>query len=134
MITFWQQENGKFIHKEQEELDTNSPLWVDARNVNREDMRILEEDFHIQQEHILDILDQDEMSRIEPDDDYTLFIFRLPIFNPENDVNYLTVPLGIVFLSIVLAPFVPLLPCKSVPKCHPFRVLVLVEIVSIRQA
>ena len=96
MITFWQQENGKFIHKEQEELDTKSSIWVDARNVNREDMRILEEEFHIQQEHILDILDQDEMSRIEPDDEYTLFIFRLPLFNPENDVTYLTIPLGII--------------------------------------
>lgn len=96
MITFWQQENGKFIHKEQEELDTNSPLWVDARNVNREDMRILEEDFHIQQEHILDILDQDELSRIEKEDDYLLIIVRLPVFVPDADVSYFTIPLGII--------------------------------------
>ena len=96
MITFWQQENGKFIHKEQEELDTNSPLWVDARNVNREDMRILEEEFHIQQEHILDILDQDELSRIEKEDDYLLIIVRLPVFVPDADVSYFTIPLGII--------------------------------------
>ena len=96
MITFWQQENGKFIHKEQEELDKNSSLWVDARNVNREDMRILEEDFHIQQEHILDILDQDELSRIEKEDDYLLIIVRLPVFVPDADVSYFTIPLGII--------------------------------------
>ena len=96
MITFWQQENNKLIHLEKDELDLSKKTWVDARSVTREDIRVLEEEYNIYQEHILDILDQDEMSRIELDDDYTLFIFRLPIFNPENDVTYLTIPLGIV--------------------------------------
>ena len=96
MITFWQQENGKFIHKEQEELEKNLPRWVDARNVNREDMRILEEEFHIDQEHILDILDQDELSRIEKEDEYILIILRLPVFVPDADISYFTIPLGII--------------------------------------
>lgn len=96
MITFWQQENNKLIHLEREELDLGKKTWIDARSVTRDDIKILEEEYHVSQEHILDILDQDEMSRIEPDDEYTLFIFRLPLFNPENDVTYLTIPLGIV--------------------------------------
>ena len=96
MITFWQQENNKLIHLEKEELDLGKKTWIDARSVTRDDIKILEQEYHVSQEHILDILDQDEMSRIEPDDEYTLFIFRLPIFNPENDVPYLTIPLGIV--------------------------------------
>ena len=85
MITFWQQENNKLIHLEREELDLGKKTWIDARSVTRDDIKILEEEYHVSQEHILDILDQDEMSRIEPDDEYTLFIFRLPLFNPEND-------------------------------------------------
>ena len=96
MITFWQQENNKLIHLEREELDLGKKTWIDARSVTRDDIKILEEEYRVSQEHILDILDQDEMSRIEPDDEYTLFIFRLPLFNPENDVTYLTIPLGIV--------------------------------------
>ena len=96
MITFWQQENGKFIHKEQDELEKTLPRWIDARNVNREDMRILEEEFSIDQEHILDILDQDELSRIEKDDNYTLIILRLPVFVPDADISYFTIPLGII--------------------------------------
>ena len=96
MITFWQQENNKLIHLEQDQLDLGKKTWIDARSVTREDIKVLEEEHHVSEEHILDILDQDEMSRIEPDDEYTLFIFRLPIFNPENDVPYLTIPLGIV--------------------------------------
>lgn len=96
MITFWQQENGKLQHLEQEELKNTQNTWIDARSVTREDIRILEEEYNIQQEHILDILDQDELSRIEKDDDYTLLIVRLPIFMPASDISYFTIPLGIV--------------------------------------
>ena len=96
MITFWQQENQKFIHKEREDLDKEFHTWVDARNVNREDMHILEEDFGILQEDILDILDQDELARIDKQDDYTLIIMRLPVFVPNADISYFTTPLGIV--------------------------------------
>ena len=96
MITFWQQENEKFIHKEKNELDEKLHTWVDARNVNREDMHILEEEFGVLQEDILDILDQDELARIDKQDDYTLIIMRLPVFVPNADISYFTTPLGIV--------------------------------------
>lgn len=97
MITFWQQDDeSKFIKIEQEEISTKKNTWIDARNVTREDITVLEESFHVQQEHILDILDQDELSRIEKDDDYTLIIVRLPIFTPGIDVSYFTIPLGVI--------------------------------------
>ncbi|MDD7417021.1 MAG: magnesium transporter CorA family protein [Treponemataceae bacterium] len=96
MITFWQQENDKFVHKEKDNLDKDFHVWVDARNVNREDMHILENDFGIMQEDILDILDQDELARIDREDDYTLIIMRLPVFVPSADISYFTTPLGII--------------------------------------
>lgn len=99
MITFWQQENGKLIKKERDELDATCKTWVDARLVTREDIRILEEDYSIQKDHILDILDQDELSRIEKDDDYLLIILRLPVFLSADDISYFTIPLGIIFLE-----------------------------------
>lgn len=102
MITYWQQEDGKFQHHTSDDLTAGKNTWVDARNVNREDIRILEQEYHIDQEHILDILDQDELSRIEKNDDYILIIVRLPLFVPENDISYLTVPLGIVVFPDVL--------------------------------
>lgn len=96
MITFWQQEENKIQNFDQTELNPTKKTWIDARSVTRDDILVLEQEYKIQHEHILDILDQDEISRIEPDDDYTLFIIRLPIFNPQSDVTYLTIPLGIV--------------------------------------
>ncbi len=96
MITFWQQESDKLYHYNRDELDLSKHTWVDARNVTREDIRILEEEYLIEQEHILDILDQDELARIEKTDTYTLIIIRLPVFDSEADIRYYTIPLGII--------------------------------------
>jgi magnesium transporter len=92
MITIWKQENRKLI----EGTTEDKPIWVDARNVTREDIHTLESDYGIDAETIMDILDQDELSRIEREDDYTLIIVRLPIFIATNEVSYFTIPLGII--------------------------------------
>jgi magnesium transporter len=81
----------------------DQPIWVDARNVTREDIRILESEYGIDTETIMDILDPDELSRIEREDAYTLIIVRLPIFIATNEVSYFTIPLGIIlFPNMVL--------------------------------
>lgn len=96
MITYWQQEDGRLAKKERSELNPDANTWIDARSVTREDIRILEDEYHVQQEHILDILDPDELSRIEKDDEYTLTIARIPVFVPSDDISYFTAPLGII--------------------------------------
>ena len=98
MITYWQQENGKLVSKERDELSSGENVWVDARSVTREDIRELEESFGIEQENMLDFLDPDELSRLEKNDDagYTMMILRLPVFSPGDDVSYFTAPLGII--------------------------------------
>lgn len=96
MITYWQQIDGKFVDTEKEKLDSRLRTWIDARNVTREDINILEKEFGIDQEHIIDILDPDELSRIEDADDYFLTIMRLPIFVPTAEVSYFSIPLGVI--------------------------------------
>jgi magnesium transporter len=44
-------------------------------------------------------LDQDEMARMERDEDYTFILLRIPFHNPESDIPYTTVPLGIMILG-----------------------------------
>ena len=44
-------------------------------------------------------LDQDEMPRMERDEEYTFILLRIPIYQPESDVPYSTVPLGIMILE-----------------------------------
>ncbi len=97
MITYWQQENSKLIkRKSEQELLPNEYTWLDASSVTRDELKILEEDYGIQEDHIIDILDQDELSRIEKTDEYTLIILRLPMYSQDTDIHYFTAPLGIV--------------------------------------
>ncbi len=44
-------------------------------------------------------LDQDEMARMERDEDYTFILLRIPMHQPESDIPYNTVPLGIMILG-----------------------------------
>jgi len=96
MISFWQQQNDKLIKIELQDNNLEKKIWIDARQVNREDIRVLEDEYGIQQEHILDILDPDELSRIEKEENYTLIIVRVPLYVPHEDVSYFTCPLGII--------------------------------------
>ena len=98
MLTYWPQENGRLVNKDEEEIDSGRNTWVDARCVTRDDIKELEEKFGVEQENLLDFLDPDELSRIEKNEDenYIVTIIRLPVFSPSDDVSYFTAPLGII--------------------------------------
>lgn len=74
--------------------------WVDARDINRDDITVLEEQYAISSELLADIMDQDEQARIEKEDDYVALIVRLPALADDcKGINQYTVPLGIVLYS-----------------------------------
>jgi magnesium transporter len=70
---------------------------VDARDVNRDDITLLEEQYAVSSELLADIMDQDEQARIEKEDDYVALIVRLPAMADDcKGINQYAVPLGIV--------------------------------------
>jgi len=73
--------------------------WVDARDINRDDITQLEEKYAISSELLADIMDQDEQARIEREDDYIALIMRLPALADDcKGINQYAVPLGIVLV------------------------------------
>ena len=97
MITYWQQVDGQFTKTKKDAVNTSLPLWVDARNVTRDETTELQETYQLEQDHILDILDPDELSRIEDGDSgYILTIVRVPVYDPAAETPYFTVPVGII--------------------------------------
>ena len=47
-------------------------------------------------------IDFDEMPRMERDEDYTFILIRIPHSQPESDIPYITIPLGIMIKSNVI--------------------------------
>ncbi len=72
-------------------------VWVDARDINRDDIAILEEEYSIDSELLADIMDPDEQARIEKEDEYTALIVRLPAKDDDCEgINQYAIPLGII--------------------------------------
>ena len=72
--------------------------WIDARNIDRDDIAVLTDEYMIPSEVLADIMDQDEQARIEKEDDYTVIICRLPNDDEDEDNPLVRTcsPLGII--------------------------------------
>ena len=99
MINYWIQEDNQFVKIDKEELshlEQNRRIWIDARRVSQTELAELQAEYKLDQELLMDVMDQDELSRIEDWDDYVLAILRLPVFTPNSEVAYTTAPVGAV--------------------------------------
>src|SRR5688572_122145 len=72
--------------------------WVHAISPTPDEIEKLT-NWGMEMDYINYCLDQDEMPRMERDEDYTFILLRIPIHQPESDIPYNTVPLGIMILG-----------------------------------
>ena len=72
--------------------------WVNVVNPTRQEIKKLVS-WGMEMEFVNYSLDQDEIARMERDDEYTFILLRIPIHQPESDIPYTTVPLGIMILG-----------------------------------
>lgn len=73
--------------------------WIDVIDPSSEELALLEKWYKVKNEHLVDVLDIDEQSRIEKEDDYTLLVVRLPVFDARYELPYFTVPCGVFLFS-----------------------------------
>ena len=69
--------------------------WVKAVDPTPEEIQKLV-DWGIDTEYVNYSLDLDEMPRLERDDDYTFILIRIPHRQPDSDIPYIAIPLGIM--------------------------------------
>ncbi len=72
--------------------------WVNVVGPTPEEMEKLV-NWGMDMDYINYSLDQDEMPRMERDEEYTFILLRIPIHQPDSDIPYNTVPLGIMILG-----------------------------------
>jgi magnesium transporter len=79
-----------------EQLDSmTNGVWVKVIDPTPEEIQQLLT-WGVEQEYINYSLDLDEMPRMERDEDYTFILIRIPHRQPESDIPYITIPLGIL--------------------------------------
>ncbi|NJN79110.1 MAG: magnesium transporter CorA family protein [Anaerolineales bacterium] len=82
-----------------ETMDTMSNgAWIHAIDPTPEEIEKLV-NWGMDMEYIHYALDEDEMARMERDEDFTFILLRIPIRQPESDIPYTAVPLGIMILG-----------------------------------
>jgi len=72
--------------------------WVHMVDPNADEIEKLV-NWGMDMDYINYSLDQDEMPRMERDEDYTFILLRIPIHQPESDIPFTTMPLGIMILG-----------------------------------
>ncbi|WP_028972782.1 magnesium transporter CorA family protein [Spirochaeta cellobiosiphila] len=92
MISIWKTTDKKMVKSIV--LERNS--WVEVANPSESEIEFLNVEHQIPEDLILDILDEDERSRIEITNYYTCLITRVPVYDETREVRYFTVPLGII--------------------------------------
>lgn len=68
--------------------------WVKAVDPTPEEIQQLVQ-WGVDPDYINNSLDLDEMPRMERDDEYTFILIRIPHRQPDSDIPYTTIPLGI---------------------------------------
>jgi magnesium transporter len=94
MLTIYKTSEGGL-----ERLDSiANGAWISAVDPTPEEIRRLVA-WGIDIDLINYSLDADEMARMERDDEYTFILLRIPVHQPESDIPYATIPLGILILA-----------------------------------
>ncbi|OFY62201.1 MAG: magnesium transporter [Bacteroidetes bacterium RBG_13_42_15] len=94
MITYWK--NGTGLH------EISSPeknCWINVVNPSQSEIEILTGKWLLPIDIISDILDVDERSRMEIDNEWLALILRIPVYNKDNGIPYDTIPFGIILLN-----------------------------------
>ena len=69
--------------------------WINVTQPTAEEIQRLHHEFKLPADIIQDILDTDERSRVEIDDDWSLVIMRVPVLSSNKGTPFHTIPLGI---------------------------------------
>ncbi len=95
MINYWKKSDTRLVPVTEAERH----VWIDVRNPTKDELAMLETEYKILPDHLMDIMDVDELARVEKEDDYTMFIVRVPIYDPQFAVTHFTVPVGVILFT-----------------------------------
>lgn len=103
MVRMFRTSDGA-IHEIQEPQDG---CWVALTNPTATEIFEISEQFQIEVDDLRAPLDEEERSRIEVEDNYTLILVDVPMIEERNDKDwYGTIPLGIIVTDKMILRYV----------------------------
>lgn len=91
MIAYW--ETGNTFTR----LNEYQPgCWINSQELTNEEVELLISDYNVPRDFVMDVLDTDERSRVDIEEDMVMIILRVPLNNQNNGIPFITVPLGII--------------------------------------
>lgn len=79
-----------------EMADASGDGWLSVECPDEEELRFLTESMHVPSGFISCVADSDERPRVDREGDWTITILRIPAPGHEQDVPYVTVPIGVI--------------------------------------
>ncbi len=99
MIRIFKTEGGRIHQKETAE----SGCWIALTNPTAAEITEIAEGYNIDPEHLKAPLDEEERSRIETEDNYSLVLVDIPVIEERNEKDwYVTIPMGIIMTEEII--------------------------------
>ncbi len=99
MIRIFKTEEGMIHQKDEAE----SGCWIALTNPTATEILEIAEKYEIDADHLKAPLDEEERSRIETEDNYTLVLVDIPVLEERNEKDwYVTIPLGIIMTNDII--------------------------------
>lgn len=77
--------------------EASEGCWIALTDPTNEEIKEVAQQYHIEEEHLRAALDEEERSRIEIEDDYTVVLVDIPVIERRNKKEwYGTIPLSII--------------------------------------
>lgn len=99
MIRIFKTEDGRIHQKDTAE----SGCWIAMTNPTAAEITEIAETFAIDPDHLKAPLDEEERSRIETEDNYSLVLVDIPVIEERNEKDwYVTIPMGIIMTEEII--------------------------------
>ncbi len=98
MLNIYKNEANSIVHG----LTSDGSIWIDLVNPTSEELDFVTKETGVYREFLTSVLDTEESSRIDIEDDQRLIVVNAAVQRTEMPTQFRTIPLGIVILNNVI--------------------------------
>ncbi len=95
MLSIYKNDNNRLV----EGLLTDQNIWIDLSEPTDSEIKQVCDQTGVQLDFITSVLDTEESSRIDVEDNQRLIVVNVPVREEEESMQFITIPLGIIIVN-----------------------------------